>query len=184
METLHCDLERQTSKWAAAEDGLRLLRQELLDSVDRELVHDALSDLKAESRALVRRRIGGLPETETEMRRHREANALRRSVLRCWAANFYDDSRTGDWFDTYERAAALRRTTVARDLRRLAGERFDAAQNHRDAAVHALNTSLRLRLLKLPPHSIIGRSDSQRWLRRLLRRFYHEKANSQRPSLS
>lgn len=182
MAAVRRDLERKTSEWAKTGAGLQLLREELLDGVDRALVHDAILALDADTRILVRRQLAGLPKTETEIRRLREADCLRRSVLRCWASLFYNDCRPGDWFETYESAAKLRRASVARNLQRLAGGSFDRAQNHRDAAVHALNTSLRLRLLKLPPLATIGREGSPGRLRRLLRRSYHKKFDSRRSS--
>jgi hypothetical protein len=182
LERLRRDLRQLTSNWADNEEGLRLLRQELLDSIERGLVHDAFVSLDADSRALVRKQLSDLPETEAEMERYRNADALRRSVLRSWAALYYNDGCAGDWFDVYMRAAALRRASVIRDLKRLAGRHFDQVQNHRDAAVHALNTSLRLRLLKAPPRAVIGRKNAATRLRRLFRRSYDERSDPARRS--
>jgi len=170
LDLVRHDLEAHAATWAANPDGRAITRTELLDSVDRELLNDALLALSAPEREAVRERIPELPPRDAELRRRLDADRLRLRVLRRWAGLFYGDRARGDWFDTYRRAAEMRRESLGRDLERLAGTPVHIAQHHRDAAIRGLNTALRLRLLQAPPRARIGaprRRFLPRWLRRL-----------------
>ncbi|MGH8272147.1 MAG: hypothetical protein ACRESG_07465 [Gammaproteobacteria bacterium] len=177
LEAVRRDLEVRTCIWAQGEDGLRGLRTELMDSVDRELVHRAFLALDPGLRTAVRERLPELPDSDTEVQRYLAASALRISVLRTWAALFYRDRVRGDWFDTYRRAADMRETSAVRDLERLAGEPPGLAQSHRDAAIRGINASLRMRLLQAPRAAKIGRRGLLSRLRGRMKALYHGHVN-------
>ncbi len=171
------DLETRTRAWAQDEDGLRCLRTELMDSVDRELVHCTFLALDSDTRTAVRERLPELPQSDADVQRYLAASALRICVLRAWAALYYRDHARDDWFDTYRRAAEMRKASAVRDLARLAGAPPGLAQSHRDAAVHGLNASLRMRLLQAPRGGKIGRRGLRSRLRGFLSGPYHGATN-------
>lgn len=177
-EAVRSDLETRTQAWAQNPEGLHDLRTELMDSVDRELVHRAFLTLDPATRNAVRERLPELPRSDTDAKRHLAAEELRILVLRNWAALYYGDRARGDWFDTYRRAAGMRKESAVRDLKRLAGEPPGLAENHRDAAVRGLNASLRIRLLRAPPGVKIGRRGLRARLRSLAAGSYHGVLNS------
>jgi len=167
LNVVRHDLEAHAAAWAADPGGRAAARTELLDSVDREFLNDALLALEPAEREAVRKRIPELPHSDAELRRRLEADRVRLAVLRRWSGLFYGDRARGDWFDTYRRAAEMRRESLGRDLERLAGTPVHIAQHHRDAAIRGLNTALRLRLLQAPAGVRIGvrrRRRRPRWL--------------------
>ncbi|MDN5863870.1 MAG: hypothetical protein L0I62_01430 [Gammaproteobacteria bacterium] len=162
------DLRKRTRIWANNPDGLSETRTELMDSVDRGLLHRGLMQLDPDTVQTVLDRMPELPASSTDLARLIAANELRTAVIRNWAGRYYGDRAQGDWFDAYCRAAEMRQASAARDLERLAGEPTAAIQNHIDAAIRGLNTSLRLRLLQAPRGRKIGHRSLQTRLRQFL----------------
>lgn len=126
------------------------MRTELMDSVDRNLIHHALLELDAGPAQAILREMPELPGSRPDLARLIEAGELRIQLMRRWAGLYYGDQTDGDWFDTYRRAAEMRKSSAARDLERVAGSAVTATHNNIDAAIRGLNTSLRLRLLQAP----------------------------------
>lgn len=155
-EAVRRDLENRIRTWAANEDGLKKLRSELMDSVDRGLVYRALLRLAPDLRTAVRERVSELPRSDAEIERFIAASELRISVIRAWAGRWYGDRARGDWFEAYRKAAAMREDSALRDLERLAGDPQPTTRNNLDAAMRGLNASLRLRLIQAPPGAKIG----------------------------
>jgi hypothetical protein len=171
VKTAHDDVKTRVDTWEHSEDGLTLLRTELMDSVDRALVHHAFLELDDTSAKTVRKQMPDMPAERSELKRLIAANELRIAAIRTWGAMRYNDYAEGDWFDTYKRAAAMRKTGATRDLERLAGDMPAATRNNIDAAVRGLNTSLRLRLAQAPPGKKIGtKSTRKHRLLKFLRR--------------
>lgn len=173
MEAAHDDVKTHVDTWEHSEDSLTLLRTELMDSVDRALVHHAYLELDEATAKTVRKQMPDLPADRSEVQRLIAANELRIAAIRAWGAMRYNDYAEGDWFDTYKRAADMRTTGAARDLERLAGDMPGATRNHIDAAIRGLNTSLRLRLIQAPPGTKIGTKSSRK--QRLLNFFRPDK---------
>lgn len=151
-----------------------------MDSVDRHLLQRALLKLDSPIREAVRERVCELPRTDAELDRYIAAGAVRLDVLRNWAGRYYRDRATGDWFDTYRKAAEMRSESVSRDLERLAGAPVHAAQHHRDAAIRGLNQALRLRLLQAPPRSRIARAAYRNWVRGVFSHFHRGRPRNTR----
>src|SRR5699024_6618650 len=135
------DVSAQVAAWENTEDGLTPLRTELMDSVDRVLLHHAFLELDGELAETVRKQMPDLPTERAEVERLIAANELRIAALRAWGATRYGDCAEGDWFDTYRRAADMRLSGAIRDLERLAGDMPAATRNNIDAAIRGLNTS-------------------------------------------
>lgn len=173
LKAIDRDLEAHMAVWVDSPDGHSEVRTELMDSIDRQLLHRALLELAPETRAAVLERVPGLTQGDVELERYLAAGNLRIDVLRRWAGIYYGDRAQGDWFETYRRAAEMRLESVRRDLERLAGAPVHAAQHHRDAAIRGLNTALRLRLLKAPAGAAIERRSLIARLRSLFGGSYH-----------
>lgn len=181
IEAVDRDLEAHIAVWAASPEGRTEVRTELMDSVDRQLLHRAMMGLPVETREAVQRRVPELSQGEAELERYIAAGALRVAVLRRWAGFYYGDRAPGDWFETYRHAADMRLESVRRDLERLAGAPVHAAQHHRDAAIRGLNTALRLRLLQAPAGVAIGRRGLLGRLRGLYGGSYHDRLRDSHP---
>lgn len=156
LDAVRSDVRAHVQTWENSEESLMLLRTELMDSVDRVLVHRAFLSLDADMAETVREQMPDLPGEPADVERLVAANELRIAVIRAWGGRRYGDHAEGDWFDTYLKAAEMRQSGAIRDLERLAGDMPTATRNNIDAAIRGINSSLRLRLAQSPPGVKIG----------------------------
>src|SRR5699024_4512120 len=91
LEAVHNDVRAHVESWEADDDGLTLLRTELMDSVDRALVHHAFLELDGATAKTVRKQMPDLPAARADVKRLLAAGELRIAAMRSWAAMRYND---------------------------------------------------------------------------------------------
>ncbi len=132
-------------------------RNELMDGTERMQLQRALRELDPETRVRVVARMSEFKHLARDPDRYLKAEKLRLDVLRVWMGFYYGDRAPGDWYDMYCKAAEMRLDSISRDFKRVAGLPVYKTEDNRDAAIRGINTSLRLRLLKIPPGARVGR---------------------------
>lgn len=131
--------------------ALTVLRRELMDSVDRRILNEEILALPPDRRNLLRSASSEIIQTDNQARRYILANELRLAALREFAGGRFGDKAGKDWFAVYEKAAGMRRRSLAHFLVRSATGDLQQAEDARQQAISMVDTQLRSRLLQVAP---------------------------------
>ena len=151
LDTVRGDLLELEARLGTLEKPLQMLRQELMQAVDRRMLNTQIMELPDEVRDRLRAQSADVPASDEEADRYIAANELRLQLLREYAARRFGDRAERDWFVIYEEASRLKQRS-ARDFieRALAGADAPAADSRYQAMV-MVDSQLRLRLLQVLP---------------------------------
>lgn len=145
------DLLQLEARLADEAAPLRLLRAEMMDSIERRLLNQEILALPEAARAEIRAASPEPLPDDAEAQAYLAANELRLEILREYAARRFGDRAPDDWFAAYEHAARLRQRGIRNYLQRvLAGEHAGAAED-RQQAMNLVDGELRRRLLEVAP---------------------------------
>ncbi|MGB9429009.1 MAG: hypothetical protein WCC11_03910 [Gammaproteobacteria bacterium] len=146
----HDNLLEFESKLNAEPQPLQVLRCELMDSLDRQVLNTEILNLPAESRARLREQNGEILQDDSEARQYLAANGLRMAVLREYAGLRFGDRAEGDWFDVYAKATHLRQRGTRQFIERTLGGIQNATDDARFQSMTLVDREIRARLLQVP----------------------------------
>ncbi|MDE2234410.1 MAG: hypothetical protein KGK44_02555 [Gammaproteobacteria bacterium] len=141
------ELERRLGKEA---QPMRVLRVELMDSLDRHRLNVEILNFSADSRAVLRRQHPEILQTDEQAHTYIYANQLRISVLREYAGQQYGDAVDGDWFHVYQKASGLRQRGNRGFIERTLGGIQTSMDEVRFQAMSLMDGEIRRRLLQVP----------------------------------
>lgn len=145
------DLQQFEQQAIADTEPLLVIRQELMDSIDRRMINREILTLPENLKQQLRSQSGDVIANDAEAEAYLAANELRLEVLREYAARRFKDRAPQDWFEVYEHAVRLKQRT-ARDyiMSSMQGTLSDDG-NARHQAISLVDSQLRAHLLKVMP---------------------------------
>lgn len=159
LDAIRGDLLEFEARLGHVDKPLQIIRQELMQAVDRRMLNTQIMELPDDVRQRLREQTPDVPGSDAEANRYIVANELRLQLLREYSARRFGDRADRDWFVIYEEASRLKQRS-ARDYieRALAGADAPAADSRYQAMV-MVDGQLRSRLLQVLPGTSFKRKD-------------------------
>lgn len=145
------DLRKFEERALAEREPLLVIRQELMDSIDRRMLNREILSLPDEMKARLREQSGEVIANDREAIEYLAANELRLEILREYGARRYGDRAPQDWFEVYEHAARLKQRTARNYIARSLSGELDDDSNARHQAISLVDSQLRAHLLRVAP---------------------------------
>ncbi len=149
-DSVHKNLLEFEAALKAEKSPLRMLRCELMDSVDRRLLNMEILQLPPEVRQKLRAQSKDMLQDDDEARTYIAANEMRMGVLREYAALRFGDRTEGDWFDVYQKASRLKQRGARNFIQRTLNGTQTGEDDARYQSMTRVDQEIRTRLLQVP----------------------------------
>jgi len=126
------------------------LRRELMDSVDRRLLNMEILRLPEEVKTKLRAENSEMMQSDAQADIYIAANDLRMLLLREYAAQRFNDSIEGDWFDVYQKASRLKQKGARNFIQRTLAGNQSTVDDARYQTMTLVDHEIRTRLLQMP----------------------------------
>lgn len=150
-EAVLADLQQFEQQALADAEPLLVIRQELMDSIDRRMINREILLLPENLKQQLRTQSGDVIATDAEAEAYLAANELRLEILREYAARRFGDRAPQDWFEVYEHAVRLKQRTARDYIMNSMQGRLSDDSNARHQAISLVDSQLRAHLLKVMP---------------------------------